>query len=1072
MKIIYRDSFLTTLIKREKKKLCKGLGFQRFRNLQEQIYFPSLQSFITVALISLLFFILSHCERFNIFSKTLNFDFSNHYQNLIAIHAGIGAIIFALVIFIAESLRDDKATDKARVLLRESFLFPLVVGEILVFFNFIWGDINFWGIFPVILVGIFTLISLSRLILVLLDKFRFFSKRLQLLKDRLKRSINLAIDERLGNNILLKQLGEGKIELDYYPLAKKMSNIEFHCFSTPKRGVVSDINLDRLNEFAKIIEEEANKNNYSFYKNKAKTKRRLVPEIDSINLISGAETEKYIENKKHYLLKKYRDPINEENKVLLCVNKQAVKSTKVIKRLDKLTSQIFTIKKGDNFSEQIRQDLFGIKDQFINAILNKKLGEINDFIKIYINLAEAFLESLKSCGGGFTFEQAQKERGTILGGWSEIGWILEDIREVFSKAIESHDKDIIANVGYLPIAIASRAVESLDHYLFQEFIRFAEYLYASSQREPEPSLRSFMIDRSWRNLKGVADYHIAPKLKENDVKREELLRLKDFAIYFFIIFQNLLKSASEKRDLDSFKQFKKVLNDLFKHFNPSSDHPNAEHLKWLLEKSRLPEDQRKEIERRLNRQQLLEKMEKEIKFRKNQMIFGLTSWLLEQYKNDLTNNTLNFYLEMQSSLPNDLRELTRVFLSVHKFEVEDFWGWGWWEMEKLPEEEVHHIDVFSKLERLYCIKSLQILEKKPIEEIEKIELPHDRNLAFLAEESSSLMKLLDAIKNTPQNWRFILSQDAINKIPQLKELLKKAAQKQEEKEANYLRNVELSNKKIKEFLFIFRKEFYGNATLRTLVTRAGILRDFSSGKELKPEIKLWGFNQIDDKAAFIEDWHVHYPNWGEQYGRGLAESENERVFEEIADNLKEIKIPNKKDIVAAIEKLLSRESIENPIVIGSFDYDLEYKGLRESDKFIDRWRNKCPELGFNDIDSYLGCIKLKNIHIPIFRIFLRKPDLKKTVCILSLKKIGEWKQYPPIEKIEDKQHQKDIFMIRIRDLNKDEKFRADLISKNPEWLQRYKDKNGYLRQKVVINIFEKFEFKILDKTAGYKLIIQ
>jgi len=64
---------------------------------------------------------------------------SNQFQNLIAIHAGIGAIIFALIILIAESLRDNQSKDTARVLLKVSYLFPLTVAEIFVFFS-----VYFW----------------------------------------------------------------------------------------------------------------------------------------------------------------------------------------------------------------------------------------------------------------------------------------------------------------------------------------------------------------------------------------------------------------------------------------------------------------------------------------------------------------------------------------------------------------------------------------------------------------------------------------------------------------------------------------------------------------------------------------------------------------------------------------------------------------------------------------------------------------------------------------------------------------------------------------------------------------
>ena len=206
-----KPGFLSSSIKVERKKLCKRRKLDTLKNWCKQIYFPSWSSFFIVFIIIITPFIFIFIlQKLNKFPSMLLFD-RYYSQNLVAILAGTSIIIFALIIFIAQSLREEETTDRARVLLRECFLYPLAVAIILIFFTFIWANVNIWNLMLILAIGIFTIISLSRLILVLLNKYRFFKKRLELLKDRIKRSIELAIDERIGNNILSKKLEENKI---------------------------------------------------------------------------------------------------------------------------------------------------------------------------------------------------------------------------------------------------------------------------------------------------------------------------------------------------------------------------------------------------------------------------------------------------------------------------------------------------------------------------------------------------------------------------------------------------------------------------------------------------------------------------------------------------------------------------------------------------------------------------------------------------------------------------------------------------------------------------------------------
>jgi hypothetical protein len=158
-----KDESLAVIVKKEKKtnkELTKILTQKH-----EPLWIPSRRSFFIIASFVFIFALLSHpqiiVEYFiNPFSYLFNYLFGgftyyqnikefllnlptinipsintehNHYQNFIAIHAGIGAVLVGLAFFVAQSLIDKNDPDKGRVLLYKSHFFPLLTAEILIF---------------------------------------------------------------------------------------------------------------------------------------------------------------------------------------------------------------------------------------------------------------------------------------------------------------------------------------------------------------------------------------------------------------------------------------------------------------------------------------------------------------------------------------------------------------------------------------------------------------------------------------------------------------------------------------------------------------------------------------------------------------------------------------------------------------------------------------------------------------------------------------------------------------------------------------------------------------------------
>jgi len=1059
------EGLLTHKLKQELKKSCKQEKQSVIKVYFEQLYLPSWQSVLFVLIVGAILFFLAHITKLGVIFEPLKYIDSNHYQNLIAIHAGIGAIIFALLIFIAESLRDDETKDRARVLLKESFLFPLTVAEIVGFFIFVWGDVNIWAILTPLIVALLTIASLWRLLLVLLSKSRFAKKRLQLLKDRVKRSIDSAISERFGNNILLQSLGEEKIELDYNPFSLDSDEkTTRHSFYTDKAGTITDIRLNKLNEFAKLVEREANKNGFSFYKDKAKQEDTTA---STETAVAETNATRFLLADRQFLHKKFRDEIDQEDQTLISIEKRVIKNPEVLKELTRLVKDIFVIKKRDNFSEEIKLEIDGLKDQFITAIEDKKLGKIEELVKTYISLSETFLESLNACGGGYSYEQARKERGEIIGGWNEVRWLSESIREIYIKATQSHDQEIIGDVAYLPVAIAIRAIKSGDQYVYQEFLKFPSYLYWLALKEENEDTREFMVDRSWRHLKEMSDYYIEYQLKRKASDVDSIKKYKDFTIPIFIAFQNLLKTAFDKRDFESFQAFLNKFSGLYHDFEPHNEYPSAEHLKQSLNWTQ-DSTEKEAISKKVEVQEEKEKAAKDIQLKKRQVIFGLSAWIFEQYRNSPSDEALaKFYTDIANRLPSTLPELTELYASSRQFETERFWDWDNWEM--IPDGGVQSIDFHSKLDRLYCVKTLLVLKGLAEEAINSIVLPYSRYLAYLAEDrpnSNTLINMLDTIVANPTQWNFILPQPAIEKIPALKTLLGKAKVAQEKSEEEYLKTVKIDSDKLKEFRNKVKESFYKSGYLRPILVGFGAYKDLTSET---PGVKVpsYGYNQIDEKAAFIKDWHVHYSGWGENYGQGMASSEDQLVFEQMVAGAGSKRDVTKQNVISEIEKILNENKLKDSVVLQTLDHMYEYDQLQKSDLFISRYTRDCPKTKLDSSHGYKGVLKIAGQNVPVVDIFVRKAELKNKVIVTDLSSFGVLNQYSPIDKPEDTECQYDIFFIRVSDLNQDDQRRQKIITNNPAWLKEHEDNEGYLRQKALINLYQKFEFKIIEPKSAF-----
>ena len=828
------DELLTDLIKEKRKvsfyrKIISSLkGFFKF----EDLYTPSLGLFsciltILVVVYCIGFFIFGESEYINKFT----FFISNilplpvDKNNLLAIHSGIGVIVFALVIFVAESAREADQTDKARVILKESYLFPLVVIEITTFFIFI-PRVNLWSVVFVYGIGLFAIWSTLRIMILLFSRFKFAQRRAELFISLIRRSIDQFIDDKIGNDILVSRLNDQDIKWQRTsPIDHKS---KYHIFNPLKRGIISDIRLDKLKKIYDIIVSEINKN-------------RSTSSTEELGMITMTH------DSGCHIMVGFRSSVD-ENDNLIYVHKSVLGDINKVKEIRDLVYSAFVIDSKDTFDKEFHQDMSSIKNQIISSIANDQIGKIEELIDLYAFLANEFLELTTEFGDRFYAEQSHTERRVLFYGWAPIQWLFSDIRYIFEKAVKCHDLEIAKKVSYLPIKVAYSAIKLNDQLFFQRFIGFSELFYRYSRKRIDDDLKVFLFDRSWRHLSNIYRY-IIYDLERRTLSQEEIDLFKDFHVHCLFMFQNLMKVSFEEGDSESFMVF------------------SQESQKLLERKSRI------------------EDIEEEIRTRKNQMYFGIASCVLDHALKNNRGYVMECYNSIQKVFDSfEIDGFTNIFLNANQFDVEDFWRWDWW--GRLAEGVVHSINTSEKLERFYVVKSLSLIAEKNEAEIGNIDLPFDRDLSSLVGGSGGLTVILNKIKETPHKWRFVLHENAISKVEHFEQLLEKAKQKQNESELSSERSMNISKYKVERFKDEALREFKERAVIRNIFTKH--LGTYEDKTETRISKNPFGINDVTYKALFFDEWHVHFHGWGEDYGQSLAGDENSYLIKNIMSYCTEI----------------------------------------------------------------------------------------------------------------------------------------------------------------------------------------
>lgn len=269
---------------------------------------------------------------------------------------------------------------------------------------------------------------------------------------------------------------------------------------------------------------------------------------------------------------------------------------------------------------------------------------------------------------------------------------------------------------------------------------------------------------------------------------------------------------------------------------------------------------------------------------------------------------------------------------------------------------------------------------------------------------------------------------------------------------------------------------FTGAVVRSLrdTARLRAILDAQGALELLPNdhpgraIHSLGFNQVDDKTAYIAQDRTHFAGWGEAYGQGLAHSEDEVAFDQMTSGAAEQRSLTRGAIITGIVAALG--GLKQPIVIQSLGH-AEENEIRRHEDFTPKYHESLRSSPHNALNGFMGELTVGERKVTLFDAFMRSAKLKGKVLVMDAAEFVRWRQYAPDDAADERPFISDLVLVRVRDLNVENAARDDILRSDPEWLRAEAHKEVHLRGRVLVNIYEKFRVEIRDAKAGRCLTI-
>lgn len=937
---------------------------------------------------------------------------------LMGIYAGVGASLISLAFFVAQSLSTDEP-ERAAVLMRRSFFFPLLTIGVLAWLLFVFKP-NVLIMFPVIILAIWTATSFYRVIRVLFRPLEMAKA----MEDSLLRSAKIGfldaldqeVKERENNNKLSSKYGDDQIISSNCFQARSSDSTTLKIYPE-KLGRVSNVKVDQLGALKFFLSQ-----------NLAYKKPTNVKASDGIQNQGSVELNS---SEPYSNLRVSIGSIVTENSVLFEYDDSRFIETLDKEQLAFLVLNAFEVISNESV-EQAKSAVNRIKVLCIDAARGKRHDELQRYLSVYPKLMGSFIEYF---GAGVSSEDSVTiRRSSFSFSLAPLDWFLSDIREVFDDCLMSNDIRILRETSYLPIKLLQTSVSMNDHLFFDSFLYYPTLAYKAALHTPhlkdDKKLRSHLVDRSWRHLRELINFHLAIK------KTNGLISEKEYELYAKKVlkgFQHLLKACIDYEDSETFTTIIKQLRLLFDRSRKvrGSEMSRSEGLKVKLSSNI------------------------------DELFFGVGSWIFQLKKKQSKTSELSEMLNVvQEEIGESVAELTEIYLKFSDKNSESFWDWSAWEMQVKTEGEVHWVETHNHQRVYYLYQLLMLVRNMNEVQIASIRLPGEDRLSSVVDDSRN-ENFLSQVNEYLSSSNEFPNLDVTKAISAINEIFNNEKQRQAERHKALLRDLSISPNKVVKFSDGLSKNYDSSGSVTSALNHFGAYQNAVS--TLDERADRIGVNTLFDKEPFVDNekimasTYVGFDN-GFSYGSSLAKGESTYVVEQMVKHCKNI--PNTK-----LEELVQKIGVTDAIIFSANSSISKYFGYRNRGH-IESWAADFPK--DKAVENANSAIKIDSVFVPIYEFHgvFKNPDL---ILVMDRRHFGRFRHLSPITRPEIQLI--GVCGVAVDVFEDNSNAMTELIESPPEWLLdcgNSESQRQYLTEHVRIEAAVCFDFTIPSDFVGYQ----
>ena len=967
------------------------------------------------------------------------------------LEVGIALVFVPLMIFaVGLSVRRSvSGLNVAEVLLAKTYLFPIAIFILGLLGGFILLSNPLEAQLSIALTLLGASFVLFRLCNTLLDDYYLHSAAVSLLQAKIRRSIGAAVDIRLGHSLLLAELAATNIV--YNPLTLHGSLAQTVFIPSPRKGTITDIDIEKLISFSNDLKSAADQAGASFTAGQER-----FPFHGSTNSVPSIPTLHRLNREKPpCIIRIFGDEVTDLTDNLVAFPRRAVQDEKVRRRLVKLVREAFVIRRKDSYSQRVRKYMSAVKDDAILAIRDQRTAQLEDLLNVYVSAGDTFLQEMAKLGG-YNLKAAQRERQSLFGSWAELEWITRDLRELHRRGCLSSEINVVRLVTSIPEKLAHLTIRYGDHLVFDKVTSFALFEYHLQDEVADIKIKSFLGEHSLRSLQELADYGIVIELRRQDARVGAIESIGSLVTILLLRFQYLLKTALAPGRIDAFRDCTRTVGALLGTLDRGGEEVVGSSLDGLLEEDRAS------IGQALQRKRALQDVVQAVSAQKQQMLFSVGSLALEKATQPNGQELAPFIAEVH--LHSSPADLTHLYLQMSQSEMEDLWGNQLLDYPEGGGAVGSSREMFAKYFSFLLLKSVQNFNDEMFEELR---LPSSPELVLELDVHGSIRNSLSEFETHRDEWRKVVPDAWLSKLPKLYSLFQTLISAQRRKDEDQLIGARIDATYLKQFKQRFVQTFKAEAGLRRLFEQFKAYFPPSSDEHLEAEVPRWGANILDTRESYIDGLRRSSVNWPEEYARNLALSESDKAFHEILALIPESSQaqdgigPSKQ--IANLEAEFEKSGAEpDVILVGgdcSFFYTEEWSNL-----FVPEWSTTAVKL--KEIPGFQGVLKLKRSEVPIIQV--RTNQDGGTSCLLSFRVGISWRQYLPFDSGTEQEYLENFFFFRIIDLAAEPGTREKIIHDRPAWLQEIQEKDRYLQQRVWLRVLERFEVQTSGGVPGLK----